>query len=129
MKWVPVVFIVVLQPRARLYGLLFLGVSILLSLATLPGTIAQLEALVGFGRRPLRLDYIVFLWALVPLLWRQPEPFGWLRVGWWREHVARWRADRRSPTRRVRNWLGLPHGSPGERRIGPVPAAPEPGTD
>ena len=71
MKWVPVVFLVVLSPRARLWGLLFLAVSVLLSLATLPGTISQLEALVSFGRRPIRLDYIVFLWALVPVLWRR----------------------------------------------------------
>ena len=37
MKWVPVVFVLVMKPRARLWGLLFLAVSILLSLATLPG--------------------------------------------------------------------------------------------
>jgi hypothetical protein len=41
MKWVPVAFLIVLSPRARLYGLAFLGLSILLSLATLPGTSAQ----------------------------------------------------------------------------------------
>ena len=92
MKWVPVVFLIVLSPRARLWGVLFLGVSVLLSLATLPGTILQLEALVSFGRRPVRLDYIVFLWALVPVLWRQPEPFGWLRPRWWAAHLDGWRA-------------------------------------
>ncbi len=125
MKWVPVVFLIVLAPRARLYGLALLAVSILLSLATLPGTIAQLEALFGFGRRPLRLDYIVFLWALVPVLWRQPDPFGWLRPDWWWVHLETWRAERRSLTRRVRNWLGLPHGAPDERRgAGPTPAGP-----
>ena len=31
-----------------------------------PLTIVQLEALFGFGRRPIRLDYLVFIWALVP---------------------------------------------------------------
>jgi hypothetical protein len=115
MKWVPVVFLAVLAPRARLYGLAFLALSIVLSLATLPGTISQLQALFGFGRRPLRLDYIVFLWALLPLLWRQPEPFGWLRRDWWWARFEIWKAERRSLTRRVRNWLGLPHGSPDER--------------
>ena len=40
----------------------------LLSLATLPLTIIQLQALFGFGARPIRLDYLVFLWALVPVL-------------------------------------------------------------
>ena len=116
MKWIPVVFLLVLPPRARLWGVLFLGISVLLSLATLPGTILQLEALVGFGRRPLRLDYIIFLWALVPVLWRQPEPFGWLRPSWWLARFDRWRAERRSRTRRFRNWLGLASGSPQDRR-------------
>jgi hypothetical protein len=116
MKWVPVVFLAVLSPRARLWGLLFLAVSVLLSLATLPGTIAQLEALVSFGRRPIRLDYIVFLWALVPVLWRRDDPFGWHRPSWWSRRIDALRAERRSRTRRVRTWLGLPHGSPGDRR-------------
>jgi hypothetical protein len=116
MKWVPIVFLIILPPRARLWGLAFLVASIALSLATLPGTIAQLQALVGFGRRPLRLDYIVFLWALVPVLWRQPEPFGWLRPSWWRALIDRWRGERRSRIRRARTFLGLPHGSPNDRR-------------
>jgi hypothetical protein len=124
MKWVPAVFLLVLPPRARLWGLLFLSVSIVLSLATLPGTIAQLEALVGFGRRPIRLDYIVFLWALVPVLWRQPDPFGWLRPGWWRERLERLRRERRSRQRRARTWLGLPHGSPADRRAPSVDEGP-----
>jgi hypothetical protein len=125
MKWVPVLFLPLLKPRARLFGLVFLAVSIVLSLATLPGTIAQLEALVGFGRRPIRLDYIVFLWALVPVLWRRPESFGWLRPSWWQARLDRWRAERRSRERRVRNWLGLPHGSPTDRQpaVGPVEAS------
>jgi hypothetical protein len=99
-----------------LWGLLFLAVSVLLSVATLPGTVAQLEALVSFGRRPIRLDYIVFLWALVPLIYRQPEPFGWLHRSWWSARLDGLRAERRSRTRRVRTWLGLPHGSPGDRQ-------------
>ena len=116
MKWVPVVFVLVMKPRARLWGLLFLAVSILLSLATLPETIAQLEALVGFGRRPIRLDYLVFLWALVPILWRRTDPFAWLRPAWWRGFWAALRGERRSRTRQVRGWVGIPYGSPGDRQ-------------
>ena len=116
MKWVPVVFLAVLSPRARLWGLAFLVGSIALSLATLPGTIAQLEALVGFGRRPIRLDYTVFLWALVPVLWRQPQPFAWLTAAFWRARLEAWRGERRSRTRRARTWLGLPYGTPSDRR-------------
>jgi hypothetical protein len=125
MKWVPIAFLAVLKPRARLWGLGFLVASIALSFATLPGTIAQLSALFGFGRRPLRLDYIVFLWALVPVLWRRPDPFAWLRPSWWRAAFERWRSERRSRTRRARTWLGLPHGSPTDRR-GPAAAEPTP---
>src|SRR3954454_24832338 len=104
MKWVPIVFLAVLSPRGRLWGLAFLVGSIALSLATLPGTIAQLEALVGFGRRPLRLDYTVFLWAVVPVLWRRPQPFNWLRRSYWEPRVEDWRRERRSRTRRARTW-------------------------
>src|SRR6476620_7268103 len=116
MKWAPVVFLLVLPPRARLWGLLFLALSVLLSLATLPETIAQLEALVGFGGRPIRLDYIVFLWALVPILRRRTDPFAWLRPAWWRGRWVALRGERRSRTRQVRGWGGIPYGSTGDRR-------------
>ncbi|HET9456015.1 MAG TPA: glycosyltransferase family 87 protein [Candidatus Limnocylindrales bacterium] len=108
MKWAPLVFFPVLAPRARMWGLVFLGASALLSLATLPLTILQLQALFGFGARPLRLDYLVFLWALVPALWRLPEPFGWLRPSRWRAGLAGLRArPRASLGERVRDYLGL----------------------
>jgi len=126
MKWAPVVFLLVLPPRARLWGLLFLALSVLLSLATLPETIAQLEALIGFGGRPIRLDYIVFLWALVPVLWRRPDPFAWLRLSWWRERLDALRHERRSRARRAYGWLGLPHGSPHDRRGSSPSAVPPP---
>jgi hypothetical protein len=108
MKWAPLLLFPVLAPRARLWGLVFLGASALLSLATLPLTILQLQALFGFGARPLRLDYLVFLWALVPALWRLPEPFGWLRPGNWRSWLATLRSGRRAKFGdRVRDYLGL----------------------
>lgn len=107
MKWLPAVLLGVLAPRARLWGLAFLGISAVLSLATLPLTITQLEALFGFGRRPLRLDYLVFAWALVPFLWRRAEPFDWLRPAFWRRRLAAIAADRRTIGDRVRAWLGL----------------------
>jgi hypothetical protein len=108
MKWAPVLFLPVLAPRARLWGLVFLGASALLSLATLPSTILQLQALFGFGTRPLRLDYLVFLWALVPVLWRRPDPFSWLRPSHWAAAFSRFKA--RPPVklgRRLRDYLGL----------------------
>ena len=78
---------------------------------------------VGFGRRPIRLDYIVFLWALVPVLWRQPDPFAPLHPSWWRGRLEAIRGERRSRARRARGWVGLPYGSSADRR--PVPAAPD----
>ena len=79
----PAPFWLILAPRGRLWGLLWLGVAILLSLATLPLTIVQLETLFGFGSRPIRLDYLVLLWAAVPWLWRHPDPLWWLHPREW----------------------------------------------
>ena len=75
------------SPRARAVGLGWLGVSIALSVITLPLTIIQLQALFGFGARPLRLDYLVYLWAFVPWLYRRPDPFDFLRPATWRRLV------------------------------------------
>ena len=108
MKWAPVLLLPILAPRARLWGLIFLAASALLSLATLPLTILQLQALLGFGARPLRLDYLVFLWAVVPVLWRRADPFAWLRPSWWLEALARLRAQPAGGLgRRLREYLGL----------------------
>ncbi len=70
MKWLPAVFWVILEPRARRLGLIWLCLAILLSIALLPMTIQQLQALFGFGARPVRLDYLVYLWAFIPWLYR-----------------------------------------------------------
>lgn len=80
MKWVPAPFLVLLAPRARAWGVLWLLVAATLSLLTLPLTIIQLQAVFGFGPRPPRLDYLVLLWAAVPWLWRHPNPLWWLRA-------------------------------------------------
>lgn len=91
-KWVPAPFWFVLTPRARGWGLVWLAVSAVLSLLLLSYTIDQLEALFGFGGRPLRLDYLVYLWALVPWWWRHPDPLWWVRA---RRLPARWPGWRR----------------------------------
>jgi hypothetical protein len=125
-KWVPAPLILLLQPRARAWGLVWLGAAILLSIATLPLTIVQLQTLFGFGARPVRLDYLVLLWAAVPWVWRHPGPLWWLHPRSWpaiagdvRDHLAewgrRWRSDpeaaaavaRREVRHRVRTFLGL----------------------
>lgn len=80
MKWVPAPFLVLLAPQARAWGVVWLLVAAALSLLTLPLTIIQLQAVFGFGPRPIRLDYLVLLWAAVPWLWRHPNPLWWLRA-------------------------------------------------
>ncbi|HEY3523285.1 MAG TPA: glycosyltransferase family 87 protein [Candidatus Limnocylindrales bacterium] len=126
MKWVPAPLWLVLAPRARAWGIGWLMVAAVLSLLTLPLTIVQLQALFGFGARPLRLDYLVLLWALVPWLWRHPDPLWWLRPSRWPTIVerlrviaagwrARWRSDpvgtraaaSREVRTRLRTFLGL----------------------
>jgi Glycosyltransferase family 87 len=91
MKWVPAPYWIILAPRARSWGLLWLAVAGVLSLATLPLTIVQLQALFGFGVRPIRLDYLVLLWAVVPWWWRHPDPAWFLRPSRWPEVAARYR--------------------------------------
>lgn len=122
MKWVPAPFWLLLAPRARTWGLLWLALAGVLSLLTLPLTIIQLQALFGFGPRPPRLDYLVLLWATVPWLWRHPaalarfDPRRWpatvglfrLRTAAW---LAGWTSDPRGARRRaggeLRAFLGL----------------------
>jgi glycosyl transferase family 87 len=106
MKWVPAPFWLLLAPRARGWGLLVLLASAALSLVMLPLTIVQLQALFGFGARPIRLDYLVLLWAAIPWLWLAEDPVRWLRPATWRT----WIADLRSspePLARFRTFLGL----------------------
>lgn len=121
MKWVPAPLWLILPPRARSWGLVFLALSGLLSLAMLPLTIIQLQALFGFGERPFRADYLVFVWSAVPWWWRHRDPFAFLRPASWREasaHVVAvsrsWgdalRADPVGSMRRAQRWL---HGSGG----------------
>ena len=126
MKWAPAPLWLVLAPRARAWGVGWLVVAAVLSLLTLPLTIVQLQALFGFGARPLRLDYLVLLWALVPWVWRHPDALWWIRPSGWTSVGAavrasadgwrsRWRSDpveaRESAVRevrtRLRSFLGL----------------------
>ena len=90
MKWIPAVFWVILRPSTRTWGLFWLGVSIALSLVTLPLTIIQLQTLFGFGERPVRLDYLVYLWAIVPWLYTRTGRIG-VRSGAlaWRQVIER----------------------------------------
>ncbi len=106
MKWVPAPFLVLLAPRARAWGVVWLLVAAALSLLTLPLTIIQLQAVFGFGPRPIRLDYLVLLWAAVPWLWRHPNPLWWIRADGRRRLRARLHASL-AAARRDRRPLAL----------------------
>ncbi len=97
MKWVPALVWPSLTARARGWGLLWLGLSALLSLVMLPLTIVQLQALFGFGSRPVRADYLIFVWSIVPWWWRLDHPFAFL-------HPNAWRVGRARIARRARAW-------------------------
>jgi len=81
-KWVPVVFWPFMSPRGRLWGVAWLIFALILTALTLPQTLVQLEVLFSF-QRPLRVDYLVFVWAIVPWAWRHPEAFRWLIPSTW----------------------------------------------
>ena len=89
MKWVPALVWFVLPPKARGWGIVWLALAGLLSLLMLPLTIIQLQALFGFGHRPIRADYLVFVWSAVPWWWRLEHPFAFLRLSAWQAAWAR----------------------------------------
>jgi hypothetical protein len=82
LKWLPLVFWPFLSPRGRLWAVIWAGVALVLTILTLPQTVVQLEVLFSFQRPP-RIDYLVFVWAIVPWAWRHPEAFRWLMPSTW----------------------------------------------
>jgi Glycosyltransferase family 87 len=100
MKWMPAPLWLTLPAKARGWGLVFLGLSAVLSLAMLPLTIVQLQVLFGFGERPVRADYLVFVWAAVPWWWRHEDPFAFLRPRSWPQATAFQLARARAGVRR-----------------------------
>jgi hypothetical protein len=92
-----VAFWLILPRGTRKWGTFWLAVSVLLSLLTLPLTIIQLQALFGFGARPVRLDFLVYFWATVPWFYRKDDPFDLLRPDTWRAWLASARAALRRP--------------------------------
>jgi hypothetical protein len=106
MKWVPALLILFMPPRARAWGVGFAAVLLVLTLATWPQTLRQIDIAFNFPR-PFRLDYLILAWAAVPWLWHQPWPPDWLRPS----HVRRALARPWHPYRRLRAFLGLRAGT------------------
>ena len=100
MKWVPAIHWLI-RPATKRWGLLWLAVSVALSLALLPLTILQFQALFGFGARPVRLDYLVYLWAFVPWLYRRAGTRDLAKAATWRALAAETMTNARSgPSRK-----------------------------
>lgn len=72
-KYLPVALIVFVPRRAWPCGLAILGVLLLLTIATWPQTVRQLDIVLNYPR-PLRIDYLVLLWAAVPWFYARPWP-------------------------------------------------------
>jgi len=109
LKWVPIVFLPLLAPRGRAWGIVFLAIGGVLTLLTLDATLVQLQVLLAFPR-PARIDYLVFLWCLVPWLWRDPDPVRYLRPATWIAWTRSWLDDLRRPPvllARLRRAFGL----------------------
>ncbi len=128
LKWFPAPLLLILPPRARLWGLAWAGLFVVLTLAAWPEVVRQLELVIDYPR-PLRIDYILLIWAAVPWLWAHPRWFDWRSWGeqvreirdivvdavrvWWRS-PQRLTSAADAARRHGRHFFGLD--SPAERR-------------
>jgi hypothetical protein len=114
LKWLPAALIVVLPPRTRAWGMVALGAAAILELATWPDTLKHINIALYYPR-PIRVDYMLLIWAAVPWLWRQPWPPWWLQS---REIARHWR-ERPSLRPALRRFFGMdgrPDAAPDARR-------------
>ena len=101
LKWFPVLLWLILPPRARLWGIGWMVLFGILTLAVWPEVIRQLELVINFPR-PVRLDYILLLWAAVPWIWAHPRWFEWRT---WPQQA---RENRDIVVGALRTWWGSP---------------------
>lgn len=109
MKWGPAIFLPLLAPRARAWGVAFLVIAGALTLLTLDATLVQVQVLLAQPRPP-RIDFFIFLWCLVPLVWPDRDPLRFLRPATWLAWLADWLAALRRPAAlagRLRRAFGL----------------------
>lgn len=110
LKWFPALLFLILKPRTRLWGIAWAMLFGVLTLAVWPSAIRQLELVINFPR-PLRIDYLLLMWAAVPWLWAHPQ---WFEYRTWPEQVAEARQNVRggvelwwrSPRQAATAWAG-----------------------
>jgi len=73
LKFVPAPLLLFMPRASWRIGLTTLGVLALLTLATWPQTLRQLDIVLNYPR-PLRIDYLILAWGIVPWLWLRPWP-------------------------------------------------------
>jgi glycosyl transferase family 87 len=73
LKFLPALLIAFIPRRAWLPGIVSLAVMALLTLATWPDTVRQLDIVLNYPR-PVRIDYLLLLWGAVPWLWSRQWP-------------------------------------------------------
>lgn len=115
LKWFPALLFLVLPPRTRLWGVVWASLFGVLTLAVWPAAVRQLDLVISFPR-PLRIDYVLLIWAAVPWLWAHPR---WFEVRTWPLQLDEARTATRagistwwhSPRRLATAWdAGLRHG-------------------
>ena len=101
LKWFPALLFLILKPRTRLWGIAWASLLGVLTLAVWPEVTRQLELVIDYPR-PLRIDYILLVWAAVPWLWGHPRWFEWRT---WGAQLADARARTMAA---LRTWWGSP---------------------
>jgi hypothetical protein len=115
LKWFPALLFLILPPRARLWGLAWAALFGVLTLAVWPEAVRQLDLVINFPR-PMRLDYVLLIWAAVPWIWAHPRWFEWRTWGQQAREIrdvvtTAVRTWWRSPRRLASAWeAGLRHG-------------------
>jgi thiamine transporter ThiT len=70
LKFVPAPLLLFVPRQGWRYGLTALAVLGVLTLATWPQVMRQLDIVLNYPR-PLRIDYMLLAWAAVPWLWQR----------------------------------------------------------